>query len=183
MSMEHVSFEDAMNNMYETSFKQALQMRVNIMIQAIVTTTFIIGIASSIARSLQKLFHRIMYDNDKFYKCSFWLTLIGNCVFCKLFVNHWLCGNITDYSLIKSLLIIINIIGFLVIKVLLIESQQTIVIRDLVILHTIYIQYALSYPCSYQIVNFSVYLLAYFQLVACKHIIAKESVTINRSLA
>ena len=183
MSMQHVPFEKVMNNLYETSFNSALQTRGNILIQAIVTTTFIIGISSSLARSLQKLFHRIMYDNDKFYKCSFWLTLIGNCVFCKLFVNHWLCGSITDFTLIKSLLIIINIIGFLVIKVLLIESQQTVVIRDLVILHTIYIQYALSYPCSYQYVSFSVYLLAYFQLVACKHIIDKESATVNRSLA
>ena len=121
--MQHLTFENIAQPKEEPSLENILYVKASILTQAILTATFILGMSSNLARSLQKLFHRLMYDNDKFYKCSFWLSLVGNYLFCYIFVNYWQCGSITDFKLIKSSLITTNIIGFIVIKVLLIESQ------------------------------------------------------------
>ena len=100
----------------------------------------------------------------------------------SLFVNNWQCGSITDFSLIKTSLIVVNVIGFLVIKVLLIQSQQSVVVRDLVVLHGVYFQYTMTYACSFPYLTFSVYLIAYFEIVACRHLLDSQSTTFQRSI-
>ena len=66
--------------------------------------------------------HRIVTESEKFYKLSYWISLVGNIYLITVFTNFWAFGALSEYKVLKCSLIVLNIIGVAAAKLVMVET-------------------------------------------------------------
>ena len=182
-SQKLLSFDDftTAKDESETQLYYWLRVKTEILIHALITVTFLLGLSSTLVRYFQKLFHRLMTDGEKFYNCSYWLAFIGNIYICYIFTSFWAFGALSNYKLLKTYLVVLNVIGIFAVKVVFIEASQSVIMRDIAIMNICLASYVLSYPCSFPYFTMMTFTVYYVRLIVCRHFLDLENSAVAKA--
>ena len=72
----------------------------------------------------------------------------------------------------KFLLLLINTMVFFLVKVVMIEQSQSLIIRDLAVINTVYLSYVLCYSfAGFYKLGFTLYLITLINKIVCVHFV------------
>lgn len=142
----------------------------------------LMGLCATLARYLCKLVHRIVVESPKLSNTSFWLQLCGIVYLTYIFQAYWSLG-LLQSGILKLDLIFTNTLIFMLLKVVMIESSQSRVIRDLAIANFVFLSYMLAYPfAGYPWITFILYVAVLLERVLCVHFTDQLSPGLHNSI-
>ena len=89
-----------------------------------------------------------------------------------IFLAHWSLGLLTHYWFLKTLLLLINCILITLHKIVMIETSQSTITRDLACVNLVYLSYVLTYPW----VGYPWYSFALYVVVLAHHVVGTHYV-------
>lgn len=125
------------------------------------------GLSATVARYTRKIVHRIVSESPKVYNLSFWLQVIAVIYLCYVYLAYWAMGLLQTHWVLKTNLLLVNSVLFFVIKTVMSEQAQSMILRDLACINLVYLSYVLCYSfAGYPWWTFWLYLS-----VVCKYIV------------
>ena len=140
------------------------------------------GIAGTLARYFNKLVHRFVVESPKLFSTSFWIQILGVLYLAYIFQSYWFFGLLQSWFL-KLDLLFTNTLVFALLKVVMIESSQSTIIRDLAMINFAFACYILAYPfAGYPWITFLLYVGVVFERVLCVHFTDQLSPELHNSI-
>lgn len=150
------------------------------------TTTsvlFIFGLSATIVRYFKKLVHRFTADSPKFYNFSFWLQMVAIAYVTYIFVYYFHLGQLQGRPYLKAMIIFVNFATILMIKLTMVEAEQTKVLCDHIMVTIGYVTYLFTYSfAGYPWLTFFLYLAILLNVVISRHFLNTLSKTFGNSI-
>jgi len=96
---------------------------------------FLMGLSGTLARYFCKVVHRVAADSPKVYNTQFWLQVVAVVYLAYIFLSYWHLGLYTGHWFLKFNLLFFNVAIFLALKIIMIETSQVVIIRDIAIIN------------------------------------------------